>query len=185
MAAEAPDGVGRIAEYAAAREDARGLTIQAQGLIGRAAWLKLSLRRRWLFFGRLFLFSWLSSSRLFWRPFFLAAAAFLRFDFGSGAFSISSWQVARSASPDPRRPWACARSCSVGDVGSVAAAQDLDVGAFEDLDFAIGVEFFLLGDQLERALQRDRVGIVAFLDLERNELVVVLDVGAEAADVGR
>ena len=71
---------------------------------------------------------------------------------------------------------------AVGDVRAVAAVQHLDVVDAEVLDDAVGVRFLLEADDLERALQLDRVGIVR--RLQRDVLGAVLDVRTEAADVG-
>src|SRR6185312_6350243 len=70
---------------------------------------------------------------------------------------------------------------AVGDVGAVAAIQHLDVVYIEVGDDAVGIGFLLQPYDFERPLQRNRVWVVV---LQRYILAAVLDVGAEAADVG-
>src|SRR5690606_27689006 len=72
---------------------------------------------------------------------------------------------------------------AVRDVRPVAAVQDLHVRAVERLDDPVRVRLLLVLDQLERALERDRVRIVVAAN--RYELIAVADVRPEAADVRR
>src|SRR6185295_14744550 len=70
----------------------------------------------------------------------------------------------------------------VGDVRAVATVQDLNAGFREVANQAVRVRDLLFGDELERALERDRVRVVAAY---RHELVAVSDVRTETADVRR
>src|SRR6516165_5669970 len=69
----------------------------------------------------------------------------------------------------------------VGDVGAVSAVEHLDACVREVLDETVGVGFLLQVDDLTCTLERHGVRVVL---LDRSVLATVLQVGAEAPDVG-